>query len=141
MAKDIPGVDLTFTAAADLSAKQFYLMELASGGVNVANAAGNYCIGVLQNEPTSGQAAWVRCDGVSRCIASEAIAVNDLIAATSAGKAKVAVKGRTDTTDTSTTDPLVGSSVIGVALTAAAADGEYFDLLILHMGAMTTTES
>jgi len=44
-------------AAADLSAKQFYLVEItAADTVNVCNGATDVPVGVLQNKPVSGEA-------------------------------------------------------------------------------------
>ena len=62
MAYESPGIDIgTFTAAADLSAKQFYFVKLASATtVNVCTAITDLPIGILQNDPASGEQAVVR---------------------------------------------------------------------------------
>ena len=71
MAYESPGVDVgTFTAAADLSAKQYHFVVLASATtVNVATAITNAPIGILQNDPESGEQAVVRISGVSKVVA------------------------------------------------------------------------
>src|SRR5579863_7085631 len=53
-------------AGADLSAKQFYAITV-SGTAAIATAAKN-CDGILQNKPTSGQAASVAIFGVSKAV-------------------------------------------------------------------------
>ena len=61
----------TFTANADLSAKQFYLVKVDTSAdatpANVVLAAGATAIivGVLNNKPTSGQAAEVALAGIA----------------------------------------------------------------------------
>jgi hypothetical protein len=56
-----PGGDLSYQANADLTAKQYYIVELLSTEkVDVCNSAGDVGFGVLQNDPASGQAAQVR---------------------------------------------------------------------------------
>lgn len=59
MANQQRGNPKTFTAGADLSAKQFYFVKMSSGNV-VACGDGERAIGVLQDKPTaSGKAAAV----------------------------------------------------------------------------------
>lgn len=56
-------------AAADLSAKQFYCVEVtADVTVNVNNAAGEEVLGILQNAPKLGEVADVMGIGVSKVI-------------------------------------------------------------------------
>lgn len=55
------------TASADLSAKQHYALKVSGNGtVTVSSAAGAAVVGVLQNKPTSGQAADVMVSGVTK---------------------------------------------------------------------------
>lgn len=105
-------------AAADLSAKQFYLVAMSSTGWNVAGA-GTYVDGALQNKPASGAVCDVMVDGISKVVAGAAIAKGARIASTAAGKAVTAV-----TNDYS----------FGVALQAALADGDIISVLIVHQG-------
>ena len=61
------------TAAADLSSSQFYAVKItAARSVNLANSGGEFIYGILQNKPTSGQAADVGILGVSKAVAGAA---------------------------------------------------------------------
>lgn len=69
MAIEIPVFNLGFMeAAADLSTKQFYCVEVtADKTVNVTNAAGENCLGVLQNKPSVvGDVCDIMCLGVTK---------------------------------------------------------------------------
>lgn len=70
MAIEQPCFNIGFMkAAADLSAKQFYCVEVtADVTVNVNNAAGEEVLGVLQNAPKSGEVADVMCLGVTKIV-------------------------------------------------------------------------
>lgn len=80
-------------AAADLSGKQYYAVNLGSGGWNVAAANGR-AQGVLLNKPVSGAATQVHTmagELVNVEIgASQTIAVGDLLAVDAAGAFKEA---------------------------------------------------
>ena len=103
-----------FNAAADLSAKQYYFVELGSGTVNVTDAITDVPVGVLQNKPdAAGKHAEVAMFGFTKVVAGGAISAGALIGCTTAGKA-VALTIGTDTT----------TYVLGRALTAATADGQ-----------------
>lgn len=67
----LPGL----VAAADLSAKQYYWMEMAStaGQCKTLNATTDEAIGILQNDPTSGQEAEVAYAGVAKVIAGTSV--------------------------------------------------------------------
>ena len=72
MAVEIPVFNLGFMeAAADLSAKQFYCVEVtADKTINLNNAAGENSLGILQNKPAAaGEVADVMCIGVSKLVA------------------------------------------------------------------------
>lgn len=127
-------------AAADLSAANGKLVKITSSGVNLCSAAGEVAHGVLVNNPVSGAAACVAVAGEVECIAGTGgVTKGDLITTNASGKGVTATKDYTVTNDASSaTDALVGSHVIGVALSTAAADG-YFTLEILHIGAVATT--
>jgi hypothetical protein len=65
-----PVLDLPFTAAADLSAKQYHIVEMtADMTVNVCNNAADKPIGILQNKPRAGETAIVRMLGISKVVA------------------------------------------------------------------------
>jgi len=99
MAYESPGIDIgTLTAAADLSGKQYHFVVLASATtVNVATAITNAPIGILQNTPTSGQAAEVRILGVSKVVADGTLAAGNFIGTSADGQAD-AISPGTDTT-------------------------------------------
>lgn len=141
MSFEIPGHKLgVLTADADFSAKQYYGVKVTSTGLAIAGA-GDAIIGVLQDHPKSGQVAEVMVNGCSRALAGGTIAKGDLIACGASGTFVVATKGKTDTSDAgAASDPLIGSNVVGIALTGAAS-GEYFALEILHLGAVPTTNA
>lgn len=143
MALEQPGFMVGFLlAAADLSAKQFLAVKVDNTGKIAVAGAGDHAIGVLQDTPASGEPGCVMLDGVTKMVAGGAITAGDLIAADANGKAKVAVKGRTDTSDAGgAVDALLGSNVLGIALTAAAADGEIITLALGRAGSVPTTAS
>jgi len=99
MAYESPGVDIgTFTAAADLSAKQYHFVILASSTtVNVATAITNAPIGILQNDPESGEQAVVRISGISKVVADGTLAAGNFIGTSADGQADQIGSG-TDTT-------------------------------------------
>lgn len=75
------------TAAADLSAKQFYAVKItAARAVNLASTGGEAIYGILQNKPTSGQAADVGLMGISKAIAGGTIAAGDYLMTDTSGK-------------------------------------------------------
>ena len=90
MAYESVGTDLGFfTAAADLSSKQFYFVKLASSTtVNVCAAVTDKPIGILQNNPESGGQAGVRCFGVSKVSADATLAAGDVIGTAADGQAQ-----------------------------------------------------
>lgn len=99
------------TAAADLSAKQYHFVKLASATtVNVCTAITDVPIGVLQNTPTSGQAAEVCIFGITKVVADGILAAGNIIGTSSDSQADAIARG-TDTTVT----------IMGQAIEAAAA--------------------
>ena len=105
----------TKEASEDLSAKQFYIVQMdSSGKMEVAESATDLLLGVLQDKPESGQAGCYRHQGTSKVVASAAIAIGDWVTTTNAGKAVA-----------TTTDKDI---VIGKALEAAAADGDIIEI-------------
>lgn len=99
----------TLEAAADLSAKQYYIVDCtAAKKVNLAGD-GAVCIGVLENEPESGEAASVRIYGIAQVSAGAAISAGALVASDANGQAVTATTGEFS---------------IGVALEAAGAQND-----------------
>jgi hypothetical protein len=110
----------TFIAAADLSTKQYYFVELtAARTVNVCNAATDKPVGVLQNKPQSGEEAKVMIVGKTPVDSDSALAVGDLIGTAADGQADAKVPG----TDTS-------NYVVGMVTIASGAAGEKAEALI-----------
>lgn len=96
MAYEIPGKMITLPAGADLSSSQYLFVTADTSGNAVlpGSTEGVSILGVLQNKPTSGQAASVMIDGVSKVRAiSSTVAAGDIIAASSAGYAVATVTG------------------------------------------------
>jgi len=91
----------SFPASADLSAKQYHCVSLASDGeVQAVSSAGAYTMGILQNDPAAvGRAATVQtlAGTVVRVEASTtatgAISVGSQLISAAAGKAIVASTG------------------------------------------------
>jgi hypothetical protein len=133
------GLDITLVAGADLSAKQFYAVKVNSSGRAVLAAAGEAAVGFLQNDPASGQAGTIRVGGVSKAVAGGSVAAGALVTSNVDGKVVAHTGGRTDTSDSgAAADPLIGSNVIGVALTGGAS-GEVISVLVTLAGAVPTT--
>lgn len=106
----LPGV----TASADLSAKQYYFVKL-SGAKTVTVCAGttDKPIGVLQNTPTSGQAADVLVCGVTKVSSDAALTAGNVIGTSADGQAAAYAAG-TDTT----------KYLVGQVVTTTGAAGE-----------------
>ena len=120
MAYESPGIDIgTLTAAADLSSNQYYFVKLASATtVNVCTAITDLPIGILQNTPTSGQAADVRIFGISKASADGTLTAGRWIG-TSADSQASGITPGSDTT----------VYVMGQAIQAASA-GETFTMFL-----------
>lgn len=122
MASYVPGTVISgLTADGDLSAKQYHIVEkgTTAGQVSVCNSAGDVPYGVLQNKPTSGQAAAVMLDGTTKLVAGGAISVGDAVGTKSDGRG---------VTKTANNDHMIGR-----AKTASAADGDVIEVM-LHIG-------
>lgn len=102
------------TAAADLSAKQYFCVKknATDNQVALCDADGEVFLGILQDKPDSGIAAKVRCMGVSKVTAGEALTAGDFWGTDSSGKAKK-IEGTVTGAD-------VGDYVMGVVLEGAA---------------------
>ena len=111
MAYDDPGVDIgTFTASADLSAKQYYIVKMSGDNtVTVCAAVTDVPIGILQNAPASGGQAVVRVSGMSKVSADATLAAGDIIGTSADGQAQPVTQG------SETTVYNVGQAVTGGA--------------------------
>lgn len=102
-----------YSAAGDLSSKQYLFMEDAGTAVDATNAVTDRACGVLQNKPdAAGKHAEVAMFGGTKVVAGAAINRDDPIGCDAAGKAVAVVIG-TDTT----------VYILGRALTGASGDG------------------
>lgn len=115
---------ITLEAAADLSAKQYYFVKVDSNGkAAVCAALTDVPVGVLQNKPTSGQAAEIVVVGVSKVSSDAGLNEGDLIGPSADGQADARVIG-TDTTHYVGGQMLTatgGAGVIGTAIINCAA--------------------
>ena len=113
MAYESPQITLgTLTAAADLSAKQYHFVKLASATtVNVCTAITDVPIGILQNNPdTAGDQAIVTIFGISKVVADGTLAAGNVIGTSADSQADAITRG----SDNSVT-------ILGQAIQAASA--------------------
>ncbi len=109
----------SFVAGEDLSAKQFKFVTLESDGqVDVADSAGENCIGILLNAPTAGAAATVAISGKVMVEAGGTIAAGAAVQADADGNALTAASG---------------DVVMGYALEAAV-DGQIMAIELIQGG-------
>lgn len=103
-------------ASADLSASQFCAVLYNSSGEIALAAANGPMDGVLQDKPeASGRAGCVGINGVTKAVASAAIAAGANVAVATSGQFKTAASTNV---------------VVGRAVTAATGAGSIFSLLI-----------
>lgn len=130
MSTKVPFLVLSMAAAADLSTKQYYGVKVDSNGRAALAAAGEPCIGVLQNKPDAlGKEASVAVLGVSKMVSAGTIAAGARVATDANGKATTATLGAT-----------TSSNVIGIAMEGASAN-DVFGVALLHMGGVPTTSA
>lgn len=109
MSQSVRDFERTFEAAADLDTKQYFIVRLDTNGKAVlAAGATGLLIGVLQNEPKSGEGALVRFVGTTKVKAGGTIAIGDYVTSDANGKAVATTTA--------------GDVVMGRALEAAVAD-------------------
>jgi len=110
---------ITLTAGEDLSSAQYLIMQLSDENtVTKATASNQTLIGVLQNDPESGEPAAVAFSGVSKVIAGGAISAGDYVTADANGKA-VASSGA-----------IYDERTIGIALEDASGADEVIPVLL-----------
>lgn len=110
----IPGL----TASADLSAKQFYFVKMSGEGtVTVCAGATDKPVGVLQNNPTSGQEAKVCAIGVTKVSGDADLNYGMLIGTSGDGQADAKTPG-TDTTEYIAGQVIKGNGAAGGLATA-----------------------
>lgn len=79
----------TLTAASDLSAKQFYIVKknTTNNQAALCDTAGEVLLGVLQNEPASGEACEIMVLGITKVSANETLVAGDLWGTSADGQA------------------------------------------------------
>src|SRR5215217_2680737 len=106
-------------AGEDLTAKQFYIVQLdATGKIEVAEGATDLVVGVLQNAPYTGEQATYRFGGTTKVISAGTIAIGALVTTDASGMAV-----------TTTTE---GDIIIGRHIGTAAAAAN--DIIEVQMG-------
>ena len=108
---------ITLEAGEDLSAKQYYFVKISSGKAVACSAATDVPIGVLQNDPASGEEASIVVVGGTKIVSSASIAAGIKIGTNNAGKADAKVAG-TDTTEYTVGQVILGAGADGEVLTA-----------------------
>lgn len=109
----------TFIAGEDLSSSQFKFVTLESDGqIDLADSAGENCIGVVINDPASGGEATVVVSGKTMVQAGGTIAAGASVATAADGQAVTA---------------LVGNIVMGYALEAGV-DGQTIAVELIQGG-------
>jgi hypothetical protein len=91
-------VIVSYPAGADLSTHKYKFVKRSGANVILCAAATDIPLGVLQNDPTSGQAASVMIFGETKINADAALAVDALIGTSADGQADAKTVG-TDTTE------------------------------------------
>ena len=112
-------VTLSIPAGADLSAKQYTFVKISGTGVISCAAATDVPIGVLLNDPASGETAAVAVSGIVKLTASAAITAGATIGTTATGTAVTLAAG-SDTT----------KYIVGRAITAAGATGDIITVAV-----------
>lgn len=124
---------ITRKAAADLRTKQYHFVkEDVNGDVVSCSVVGEGALGVLQNDPNTGEAAVVCISGPTQVVAGAALASNGIgVKTNAAGRAILATRLVQATG--------AGARALGVPITDAAADGEVMTILCIPLGAVIPT--
>jgi selenocysteine lyase/cysteine desulfurase len=116
MSQSVRAFEKSFLA--DNAVTAYNVVKVTSTGCDVATASSDAIIGVAQATCAAAEQAVVRFIGTTKVIASAAISAGAKLTATTAGKVV-----------TTTTDH---HNVIGIALEAAAADGDIIEALLVN---------
>lgn len=139
MAYEVAGpasLQISFEAAADLSAAQYKFVKLDTNGkIVVCDTDGEVALGVLQDNPVAGQAGNVMLYGVTKVLikASEAIAAGSAIGTSTAATATAV--------ESTVTGADVGDMMMGILLEAATGSSPASvlgTLLLRPMGRVAT---
>lgn len=116
MAKEYGGIDISFTAAEDLSGMQYRFVHQASDTtVDMVDSGTEFPVGILQNAPESGEVAVVRVTGTSKLVMNAAVAVGVLVKCEYVGASD---NGKGDAADTE------GDIARGVCIQASGAEDD-----------------
>lgn len=110
-------VRITLEAGEDLSAKQYRFVKISSGKAVACDGATDVPIGVLQNDPASGEEASIVVVGGTKIVSSASINAGIKIGTNNAGKADAKVAG-TDTTEYTVGQVILGAGADNEILTA-----------------------
>lgn len=115
MGYEVPSFTINLVAGADLSAKQYHAVKVDANGNMIAAGAGEVSVGILQDDPSTGQTGTVMVHGVTRAVYGATVAAGASLAADANGKLVAAV---------------AGNAVIGIALQGGVA-GQLGTVLLL----------
>ena len=122
MSQQVGILDLTFTAGEDLSDYQYYAVYLsADNTVKVCTTSHVDAIGVLQNDPESGEEAVVRALGSTKVKVGEAI--------TAGKRCYVDTDGMVMEENAAAQTEV---RMIGIMLADAGADGDIAEMFLMH---------
>ncbi len=122
MSQQVGVLDLSFTAGEDLSSNQYYFVYLSDDHtVKLCTTNHVDAIGVLQNEPESGEMATVRVLGTTKAIVAESISVGNRIYVDTDGKANE--EDAADDTE---------ARLVGIALEASSEADDIIEILLMH---------
>lgn len=112
---------ITLEAGADLSTKQYYFVKIDSstGKAVVCSNASDRPVGVLQNNPTSGQAAEIVVVGLTKVSSDAGLTIGNLIGTSGDGQADAKTPG----TDTS-------EYVVGTVITSTSNAAEIATVMV-----------
>ncbi len=116
------GVFQSFKAAADYTAKQYYLMYLSADHTITISGAAGTAIGILYNKPNINQYGQVltACGVLAKVIAGAGVSVGNTLESDSSGRAVAFTYDADGATET---------YMIGRAVTACSNAGEYITVL------------
>lgn len=114
------------SASADMSSNQFKFVKAgpADNQFALCGVEGEFALGVLQDNPQSGNAGAIAVEGIVKVEAGEALAANDFVGTDASGKAIVVSAG--------VTAQSLGYWIRGVVLEGASADGELATIQLMH---------
>ena len=138
MSYSLTGPVFPAVAGADYSsgnAGRHRFVKNSSGSVVVCTVAGEVSLGVLQDQPASGEVCSVQHRDVAKVIAGAAVAKYDRVTTDTTGRAITATAASVNTSDAgAASDAVNGSYVMGIALEAASGANEIIPVLLLPMG-------